>query len=439
MYEKIGAHVIHDLPLASVVATLDGRQPPVMTLTDCSAAYIRAVREAWPDTVIVVRYTDWPRHLGRMWQLPQEGILLQSRNEPVVNSLAEAARLCEQELEWLDQCHQRGFSAALLTPSVGSFAEPLWIAFRALLLKMGRDDRVAVHEYWVDGDGIANPWHCARWQLIDELADIPLVVTECGRDVVEGQGAPGWRGNINAERYLAEIERYNTLLRSYPNVLGATLFTLGDDPNWTAYDVAPVWPRICQQANWSARTEPPPRRIPTVNIAYQDVIIRELDIEEYLKAVVPAEVYASWPQASLEAQAVAARTWALASLGRHGDEGFDFCTGPHCQVWDRSRLDDRTDRAVEATAGIVGTWDYQIMPTWYSAYCGGRTKGDWGKWLRARDDCPCAALDKLIAGHQRGMCQWGAKLLADAGYDWQQILDFYFRDMLWIRDYASWE
>ena len=48
--------------------------------------------------------------------------------------------------------------------------------------------------------------------------------------------------------------------------------------------------------------------------------------------MVPGEI-GNAPRAALEAQAIAARSYAVARAGRHEDEGADLCDGTHCQVY----------------------------------------------------------------------------------------------------------
>ena len=52
-------------------------------------------------------------------------------------------------------------------------------------------------------------------------------------------------------------------------------------------------------------------------------LVNIVDLESYLLSVVPSEMPASMPTAALEAQAVAARTYTLRSLGRFKSRGFD--------------------------------------------------------------------------------------------------------------------
>ena len=79
-------------------------------------------------------------------------------------------------------------------------------------------------------------------------------------------------------------------------------------------------------------------------------VINVVDIEDYVKGVVPYEMDKDWPLAALEAQAVCARTYAVKT--RHPSLGFDVCAGTDCQVYyGRNRATDMTDAAVDNTAG----------------------------------------------------------------------------------------
>ena len=61
-------------------------------------------------------------------------------------------------------------------------------------------------------------------------------------------------------------------------------------------------------------------------------VINTVDVETYLRGVVPSEMPAGYPAEALKAQAVAARCQSLRKAGRHRREGFDLCAGQHCQV-----------------------------------------------------------------------------------------------------------
>jgi stage II sporulation protein D len=107
------------------------------------------------------------------------------------------------------------------------------------------------------------------------------------------------------------------------------------------------------------------------------LVINELNLESYLKGVVPVEMGPSqFPElAALKAQAVAARTYAIAHLGDHDDEGWDLCDTPACQAYyGRSAEHSLSNRAVEETAGLVVAYKGRPIDAMYTSTCGGHTE-----------------------------------------------------------------
>src|SRR5262249_7102547 len=52
--------------------------------------------------------------------------------------------------------------------------------------------------------------------------------------------------------------------------------------------------------------------------------INMLDVEDYLLSVLPSEMPATWPTEALQAQAIAARSYAYANMGKHAKDGYDL-------------------------------------------------------------------------------------------------------------------
>ncbi len=105
-------------------------------------------------------------------------------------------------------------------------------------------------------------------------------------------------------------------------------------------------------------------------------VINELNLEDYLQGVVPAEMGPSIYDEveALKAQAVAARTYALRNLGQFESEGYDICPGPACQAYKGFGGEhDLSTRAVRETAGLVMTYEGKLIDALYSATCGGET------------------------------------------------------------------
>ncbi len=94
------------------------------------------------------------------------------------------------------------------------------------------------------------------------------------------------------------------------------------------------------------------------------------EIEELTAAIVSAESPPNATAAMLEAQAVVARSWLVASKRRHGD--IAFCDTTHCQHF--KEASERGIKAARATKGLVLSWQGRPFAPAYSASCGGRTK-----------------------------------------------------------------
>jgi len=106
-------------------------------------------------------------------------------------------------------------------------------------------------------------------------------------------------------------------------------------------------------------------------------VINELDMEEYLRGVVPNEMGPGvYPELqALKAQAIAARTYIIANLGMFGEDGYDVCDSPQCQVYKGAGTEHPlTDQAVQETRGLVLTYGGQPIHALYTSTCGGHTE-----------------------------------------------------------------
>lgn len=102
--------------------------------------------------------------------------------------------------------------------------------------------------------------------------------------------------------------------------------------------------------------------------------IRSLDLEEYLLGVLPNEMDPSWPHAALRAQAVVARTFAYAQLGKHRAEGFDLTSDTRSQVYIPPKSTaPSVSEAVRGTRGEVLGYGGELLSVYYHSTCGGRT------------------------------------------------------------------
>ncbi len=101
-------------------------------------------------------------------------------------------------------------------------------------------------------------------------------------------------------------------------------------------------------------------------------LVNVVGLEDYLLGVVPGEMPKDWPLAALEAQAVAARTYAVGNIVK--GKPFDLYSDWRSQVYYgvQSEAPGPT-QAVEETAGRILTYDGAPAQTFYFSSSGGRT------------------------------------------------------------------
>src|SRR4029079_17875296 len=101
-------------------------------------------------------------------------------------------------------------------------------------------------------------------------------------------------------------------------------------------------------------------------------IIDVLGLDAYLLGVVPGEMPKEWPAAALQAQAVAARSYALASIVKNRD--FDLYADPRSQMYYGVAAEaPATTAAVKATTNQVLTYGGKVATAFYYSSSGGRT------------------------------------------------------------------
>jgi stage II sporulation protein D len=101
--------------------------------------------------------------------------------------------------------------------------------------------------------------------------------------------------------------------------------------------------------------------------------INTLPLEQYLYGVVPSEMPSTWLSAALEAQAVAARSYAIAS--RRGGAPFDVYADGRSQAYLGVSVETpAATEAVDETAGQVLLYNGQVATTMFSSSTGGRTQ-----------------------------------------------------------------
>jgi len=209
-----------------------------------------------------------------------------------------------------------------------------------------------------------------------------------------------------------------------------------------------------------------------------------MDMETAVASVVQAETTPGTPMEALKAQAVVSRSYFVAGGGRHTD--FDFCDLTHCQFMrEPPASDSAAANAATSTRGLVLTYGEKPVAAMFTRSCGGRTRppeeirvtqngypyfsvpcdfcyNNPVRWTRkvSREDAALlrlrgengrlaigrrlgwdavpsnnftvqedggeATLHGVGEGHGIGLCQRGARNMAEHGSDYRAILDHYF-------------
>ena len=101
-------------------------------------------------------------------------------------------------------------------------------------------------------------------------------------------------------------------------------------------------------------------------------IVNVVDVDLYVRGVVPSEMPKTWAPEALKAQAVAARSYALSHL--HPANGFDLYPDTRDQVYlGIPHEAPTTTAAVNATAGQVVLYKGKVASTYFFSTSGGRT------------------------------------------------------------------
>lgn len=110
-------------------------------------------------------------------------------------------------------------------------------------------------------------------------------------------------------------------------------------------------------------------------------VINRLNIEDYLASVIGKEMYNTWPQEALKAQAVASRSYAVFKLQRPQYKLFDVLDTTTSQVYAGLEGEaNSTQEAVKATAGQVLMYQGKVIEAVFHSSSGGHTENSENVW-----------------------------------------------------------
>jgi stage II sporulation protein D len=271
------------------------------------------------------------------------------------------------------------------------------------------------------------------------------------------------------------ISADGVLLTAGPRVISASAFTVTSRENDAVDFLLSVPGKITRRYYGTLEIKPSSGIL---------TAIVTMDRETAVASVVAAEATADTPIEALKAQAVAARSYFTASAERHLE--FDFCDTTHCQfLRSPPAPESAAARAVAATRDLVLTYDSQPFAAMYTRSCSGRTRTPadlglpsvsypyyavecrycrthpvhWISRLSAHDAAGLRSSDESARlhiarrlgwaavpstdftvrkereqivlegtgqGHGIGLCQAGARAMAQEGADFREILGHYY-------------
>lgn len=106
-------------------------------------------------------------------------------------------------------------------------------------------------------------------------------------------------------------------------------------------------------------------------------VVNNIDMERYLYGVIGSEMPLYWNEEALEAQAVAARTYAFWQMHKYGDKRkfFDVYDTVRSQVYlGMKRENSKARKIVDETRGLILTFGGELFCTYFHSTCGGHTE-----------------------------------------------------------------
>ncbi|MCK4574354.1 MAG: SpoIID/LytB domain-containing protein [candidate division Zixibacteria bacterium] len=140
-------------------------------------------------------------------------------------------------------------------------------------------------------------------------------------------------------------------------------------------------------------------------------VINVVYMEDYLRGVVPPEIgkRSKDELESVKAQAVAARTYAMAHLRQYEGQPYDVKSSIIDQVYEGLKVEDNLiSKAIDATAGSVLFYEDKYVNAYYHSTCGGSTDDVAAVWDRKE-------IPYLKPVKDDGACSWSKY------YSWKEV------------------
>lgn len=112
-------------------------------------------------------------------------------------------------------------------------------------------------------------------------------------------------------------------------------------------------------------------------------VVNLVDLEDYLLSVVPSEMPASWHLEALKAQSIAARSYAVANLGKNEKDCYDVKDTIDDQVYLGVESETPSgNRACDETSSVVLRHNQKVISAFFHSTSGGTTEVSENVWSR---------------------------------------------------------
>ena len=135
--------------------------------------------------------------------------------------------------------------------------------------------------------------------------------------------------------------------------------------------------------------------------------VNHVPLEAYLPGVLEKELFPDWHPRAFEAQAIAARSYALFEMAGRSASSYDVESTVRSQVYGGASTNPRARSAVRATRGRVLAFDGRIVPAFYSSTTGGRGQDAAVAFPNVADLPPLRGRDRGEWGSISPSWRWG--------------------------------
>ncbi|MBN1759958.1 MAG: SpoIID/LytB domain-containing protein [Chitinispirillaceae bacterium] len=150
--------------------------------------------------------------------------------------------------------------------------------------------------------------------------------------------------------------------------------------------------------------------------------VNYLEVEEYLRGVVPLELGRHSPEEieALKAQAVAARTYTYRRIIERKEQPFDLVATVADQVYGGVDVEYReADKAIKATRNTILTYGDSIILAYYHSTCGGTTSDVHQVWRKPAEPYLRSVSD--LDGSGKAWCRASAYFTWEESWPWKQF------------------